>query len=100
MFMGVPIFAVVCALLKNQIKRRLEAKNLPTELSEYYSPNSLVAPEVEEQEHQPSKIFRFGGWLLKKEERVIAGKLRTLFRGKKKNDKKSCDTSDTDNADQ
>ena len=67
MFLGVPIFAIVCALLKKQIKRRLAAKNLPTELSEYYSESSLVAPMAETEDTLTAKMFKASGRWLKKE---------------------------------
>lgn len=85
MFLGVPIFAVICAILKKNIKRRLEAKNLPTSLSEYYSENSLAEPHMEV-EHLSAKLFRISGNWLIKEERLIVKKIRTFFA--KRKDKK------------
>lgn len=83
MFLGVPIFAIVCALLKKQIKRRLAAKNLPTELSEYYSESSLVAPMAETEDTLTAKMFKASGRWLKKEEQAVAKRLKRIFCKKK-----------------
>lgn len=44
LFFGVPIFAIVCSITMNCVDKKLAQKNLPTELSEYYSPTSIVDP--------------------------------------------------------
>lgn len=82
MFLGVPIFAVICAVIKKNIKHRLAAKNLPTALSEYYSENSLAEPHVEN-EHLSAKLFRISGDWIKKEERIVVRKVKEL-RAKRK----------------
>lgn len=81
MFLGVPIFAVICAAIKKAIKKRLKEKDLPTELAEYYSENALSEPHVET-EHLSAKMFRLGGSWLKKEQTLISQKLRRRKRKK------------------
>ena len=44
MILGVPIFAVVVAIIKEILEDRLHDKNLPVETAEYYEKNSLVDP--------------------------------------------------------
>ncbi len=77
MFLGVPIFAVICAVLKKNIKHRLANKNLPTSLADYYSANSLAEPD-EEVEHLSAKLFRISGDWIKKEEQLIARKVKAV----------------------
>jgi len=81
MFLGVPIFAVICAIIRVNIEKKLAAKNLPVEVEEYYSKNSLVEPR-ENVEHLSAKVFRLGGSWIKREERILANKFKRL-RGKK-----------------
>lgn len=96
MFLGVPIFAVVCAILKKQIVRRLEEKNLPVPLSAYYSENSLATPHTEV-EHLSAKLFRLSGNWLKKKEKSVAKKVKRIFKNKKATDAtKEAETTSTD----
>ena len=49
MIVGVPIFAVAVALVKEFLEQKLRAKDLPTDTSEYYAWDSFVDPhEVHE----------------------------------------------------
>ena len=77
MFLGVPIFAVICALARVNIEKRLVAKNLPVNVEDYYSKNSLVEPR-EEVEHLSAKIFRISGGWIKRKERLLAHKVKRL----------------------
>ena len=88
MFLGVPIFAVIWAIIKKNIKNRLAAKNLPVSLSEYYSENSLAEPYVEV-EHLSAKLFRVSGDWLKKEEKVIVNKFKEFVSKRKAKKQKS-----------
>ncbi len=83
MFLGVPIFAVICAVIKKSIKNRLNQRNLPTALSEYYSENSLAEPHVEV-EHLSEKLFRVSGDWLKRAKDFVVKKLKSIFRKKPK----------------
>lgn len=64
-FLGVPIFAVICASLRKNIKKRLRAKDMPTDIAEYYGRDALSEPH-EESENLSSKLFRVSGTWLKK----------------------------------
>ncbi|MBR4872492.1 MAG: AI-2E family transporter, partial [Clostridia bacterium] len=64
-FLGVPIFAVICASLRKNIKKRLRAKDMPTDIAEYYGRDALSEPR-EESENLSSKLFRVSGTWLKK----------------------------------
>ena len=47
MIVGVPIFALVVAIIKEMIEARLSKAGLPTDTAEYYTANSLVDPHEE-----------------------------------------------------
>lgn len=81
MFLGVPIFAVICAAIKKAIKKRLREKELPTELAEYYSEAALSEPHMET-EHLSAKVFRLSGSWIKKERNLISQKIRRRKRKK------------------
>lgn len=74
MFLGVPIFAVICAAIKKIIKRRLKEKDLPTELADYYNQDALSEPQTET-EHLSAKVFRMGGSWIKKEKTIVSKKI-------------------------
>lgn len=44
MFFGVPIFAIACTLLMSAVDKKLEKKQLTTDLAAYYSEQSIVDP--------------------------------------------------------
>ncbi len=49
MIFGVPLFAVICALLKKYIEARLAARQLPTETAAYYSdPEDIPAEKTDD----------------------------------------------------
>ena len=75
MFLGVPIFAMICTSIKKVIKRRLAEKELPDDLSNYYSEDALEVPQVET-EHFSAKVFRLSGSWIKKEGGLISQKLK------------------------
>ena len=75
MFLGVPIFAMICTSIKNAISRRLETKELPADLACYYSEEALVEPK-KEPEHLSAKVFKLGERLIRKEKNLISQKLR------------------------
>lgn len=104
MFLGVPIFAIICALLKKKIKRQLEAKGLPTDLASYYSQNSLKKPQDDkETEHLATKLARISGRWLKREEQIVVNKVKSLwgkFRTKVSGLKKKAPPPQDDNNDQ
>ena len=61
MFIGVPVFAVIIALIKELVDERLMVKELPTETSHYYYRNSMADVN---QEHitlfeRICKLFKF-----------------------------------------
>ena len=64
-FLGVPIFAVISASLRKTVKKRLRAKDMATDIAEYYSRDALSEPR-EETENLSSKLFRVSGTWLKK----------------------------------
>ena len=47
MFIGIPVFAVIIALIKELVDERLALKQLPTETSNYYYRNSFVDADKE-----------------------------------------------------
>lgn len=97
MFLGVPIFAVICASIRRAIKKRLKEKELPTELSDYYSPDALSEPHVEV-EHLSAKIFRLGGSWIKKERQLLSTKMKQRKKRRKQEDVQDgepTDASDT-----
>lgn len=87
MFLGVPIFAVICSSIKKSIKRRLTEKELPTELADYYSKDALSEPHVEV-EHLSTKMFRLGGSWIKKERNLISQKLSHRKKKKAKDEER------------
>lgn len=96
MFLGVPIFAVICAIIRTTIEKRLVAKNLPVDVEDYYSKNSLAEPR-EEVEHLSAKVFRVSGSWIKREERLIASKFKRM-RGRLKHKKQQDDQQLEDDA--
>ncbi len=46
MFIGVPVFAVIIALIKEIIEEKLATKELPIETSSYYPKNSMVDTDI------------------------------------------------------
>ena len=75
MLLGVPIAAIVIGLGKEIIEKRLEKKNLPIPLAEYYSENCMVPPETPEEEQEHHEHTAFYRWLVRLRE-----KIRHLFR--------------------
>ena len=65
MFLGVPIFAVVCASIRKAVKTRLKERDLPSDLSAYYSSEALSDPHSES-EPLSANVFRKGSNWLKK----------------------------------
>lgn len=59
MIVGVPIFALVVAIIKELIEARLSKAGLPTDTAEYYTANSLVDPH--EEHHSFSQRLWEGG---------------------------------------
>lgn len=57
MIVGVPIFAVIVAIVKEWIEDRLKSKSLPTDTAEYYDDDSLVDP-YDVHESVMTKIFK------------------------------------------
>lgn len=95
MFLGVPIFAMICTSIKKVIKRRLAEKELPTKLADYYSEEALAEPHVEV-EHLSAKVFRLSGSWIRKESSLISEKLK---KRRKRVHKESASEKDKDSAD-
>lgn len=88
-FFGVPIFALLCSIVKSFVDNRLKKKELSTELSEYYPQDSLVDPR---EEHETinnriykwsQKIFHFLVSNVKKFFRWIAEKAKSVSEKRK-----------------
>ena len=73
MVIGVPLFAVIIAVVKELVEAKLKKKNLPTETAEYYAEDSLVNPH-EVRETVTQRMFHRIGRLISR-----------IFRGKKSN---------------
>lgn len=96
MFLGVPIFAIICSIIKINIKKRLALKNMPTDLKEYYSPNSLTQPD-EERETLSSRVFRFVGKAFITCEKFIVKKIKGVFKKQEKNSSAENDSHKDEN---
>lgn len=94
MFLGVPIFAILCAIIKKNIKNRLAKKNMPTDLASYYSSSSLAVP-YEEKEHLTAKMFRVSGTFIV----TYAKKIKGLFSKKSASSPSDESTDDTEKKD-
>ena len=75
MIVGVPIFAVGVALIKEMIEHRLRKKELSTDTADYYARDSLVDPH-ESHETYSQKLFKNMG--------ISFGKLVSKFKKDKK----------------
>ena len=71
-FFGVPIFAILCSLIRSLVDGGLKKKELSTDLADYYPENSLVDPK--EQKAQKN-IFKLLGTLIL----FIWKKIRKIF---------------------
>lgn len=98
MFLGVPIFAMICSGIKKAIKRRLAEKELSADLADYYSADSLEEPHVEA-EHLSAKVFRLSGTWIKKERNLISQKLKKRKKSKPAKDE-TVSHADTQNENQ
>ncbi len=56
MFIGVPIFAVLLTFANKLIDKKLEMREMPVELSEYYAENALIIPPKKEKKVLVIKI--------------------------------------------
>ena len=56
MFLGIPICAILVESLWIQANRRLEAKNLATDVADYYPPNALIDTESDSKPHNFTSI--------------------------------------------
>ena len=90
MFFGVPIFAIFYTLVMSFVDKRLEKKELTTDLADYYSKNSIVDPRYNP-EPLSARVYRFLG------KSIVSGehKLVKLFKKRNKKSKKS-DESEVD----
>ncbi len=59
-FFGVPIFAILCSLVRSLVNNGLKKKELSTELADYYPENSLVDPK-EQSDKEKKNIFTLLG---------------------------------------
>lgn len=91
-FLGVPIFAVICASLRKAVKKRLRVKELPTDIAEYYGKDALSEPR-EETEHLSTKLFRASGTWLRKSGSALSGRIK---RKKDKAHKKDARRAETE----
>jgi len=74
MLLGVPIFAVASALIKNSVDKKLEKRGLPVDITEYYGSYSLVDdPSKERKRTAFAKIVDFFVDIAKKLFHWIAG---------------------------
>lgn len=65
MFVGVPACAVICTILRNMIKRRLEKKHLPVDAAAYQGidhldPGTLKPVYAPDPSPNPKEAFRYG----------------------------------------
>lgn len=86
MFLGVPIVAIACESVRRVIKGKLRDKELPVDLSNYYSSESLAEPAVES-EPLVSKALRISGAWLKKVGKATITKASPKRRRDEKDDK-------------
>jgi len=83
MFFGVPLFAILCALGKKFVESRLQSRELPMDIGEYYSdPSFIFEEETDDQQnhhHFPARLFRkASAWI-----KALFAKCKAKF-GKKK----------------
>ncbi|MBQ8849813.1 MAG: AI-2E family transporter [Clostridia bacterium] len=90
MILGVPIFAVILAIINELAENRLRKKNLPVNTAEYYPADSLVDPYATH-ETLSHKIFTLAGHLF--------GKLFKLIFKRSKANTEEEPIENTDNAD-
>lgn len=85
MFFGVPLYAVICTIIKSFVDKSLSKKEYSTELSDYYPETSLVDPN----EEKVSIGKRFVGWLVSIFKAIgrFLGKVFRLFSQKRKEKK-------------
>jgi predicted PurR-regulated permease PerM len=60
-FFGVPIYAIICSIIRSFVDNGLKKKELSTELADYYPENSLVDPK---EQAEKKNIFKWFGNLI------------------------------------
>lgn len=88
MVLGVPIFAVILAIINELAENRLRKKNLPINIAEYYPADSLVDPYATH-ETLSHRFFSFAGHLFGKMFRAIFGGRRKKTSDDDKNNEKN-----------
>ncbi|MBO5305660.1 MAG: hypothetical protein J6B12_02745, partial [Clostridia bacterium] len=90
-FFGVPIYAIICSLVRSWVNSGLKKKELSTELADYYPDGSLVDPK-EQKEKKHKNIFTLLGaffcFLFNKSKQFFAFCLRKIKEVKKHRDEK------------
>ena len=82
MFFGVPVFAVLCALLKQFIEGKLASRELPVETAAYYKdPTMIPQPKESETTHVWAEKVGSG---CKNAIKTLVNRLRKLPRNRKK----------------
>ncbi len=56
-FFGVPIYAILCSLIRSFVDNGLKKKELSTDLADYYPENSLVDPKEQKERKNIFKLF-------------------------------------------
>ena len=89
MVLGVPIFAVVLAIVNELAENRLRKKNMPINTAEYYPADSLVDPYATH-ETLSHRIFTFAGHL-------FGDLFRLIFKRKAKEENTAYEADDSEN---
>ena len=98
MILGVPIFAVILAILNELAEHRLRKKNLPVNTAEYYPSDSLVDPYATH-ETLSHRIFSFAGQLFGKMFKAIFGGRKKKAKAESaENDEQSNENNEENNA--
>ena len=77
MILGVPLFAVAVAIVKEIIEDKLQEKNRPTDTAEYYEKNSLVDPRETHKKlfiRMITPLIKCWRWILSKLQKKSDGK--------------------------
>ena len=80
MVVGVPLFALIMAILDDFIKYHLKKKNMPTELKAYYPATAFIRPS-DNVEHDETLTQRFVHWVVSIENKEVAEKSHAFSRG-------------------
>lgn len=79
MLLGVPVAAIIVGLVKELLEKKLEKKQLPIALADYYSKHALIPPESEEEEEAAHKNTAFYRWMMATLEKIRHGFRKFLY---------------------